>query len=96
MKQITHEEILLSVKLFKWIYPRVNPASQIWNKGDEIYPNWIYRYDVNGKTQAIWMDYDNVQEIHFIRIFKKKDLLPHEFFLYSTGKKIRVGWRVKK
>lgn len=96
MKKITEEEIAKSVQLYKWIAPTINTAAQIWNKGNKIETHKIYKYSVGKNVQAIWADFDNLQEPHFIRIYKKINILPHEFFLYHLEKKTRIGWRLKK
>lgn len=96
MKRITDEDIAQSIALYKWIAPRINPAPQLWNKGDEIRTHTIYKYVVNGKIQGFWADLENLQEPHFVRIYKKINILPHEFFLYHFGKVTRIGWRLKK
>lgn len=96
MKKITEEDIAKSIELYKWVSPTLNPAAQIWNKGDDIRPHTLYKYSVGKNVQAIWVDFENLQEPHFIRIYKKINILPHEFFIFHLGKRTRIGWRLKK
>jgi len=93
---ITAEEISLTFSLFKWINPSANPSPVLWNIGDEICEYRVYQYQKNKKTIAVWMDAPKLSEPEFIRIYKKINIIPHEFFLTQNNGKYRFGWRVKK
>ena len=93
---ITAEEISLTFSLFKWINPSANPSPVLWNIGDEIREYRVYQYQKNKKTIAVWMDVPKLSEPEFIRIYKKINIIPHEFFLTQNNGKYRFGWRVKK
>lgn len=92
---ITPEQITLALSLFKWIHPSVNPYPVLFKSGDEISEYRFYEYKKNKKTIALWMDVPKLSEVEFKRIYKKHNILPHEFFLTHNNGKYRFGWRVK-
>jgi len=92
---ITADELSLTFSLFKWINPSANPSPILWNIGDAIDVYRVYQYQKNKKTIAVWMDAPNLSEIHFKRIYKKHNTIPHEFFLTHKNGKYRFGWRTK-
>lgn len=96
MRYISDEEVSLSLKLYLWLSPRMETSPQLWNKGREIDFHKLYYYKVGRNIHAIWVDYKDLQEIHFKRIYKKINLLSHEFFIYHNSERTRIGWRIKK
>lgn len=96
MKTITIDEQKLALQLFRWIVPTINEWPIDWlsfEKEDEL--NRYYKYENNRIVHAIWINAQGLTEVHFKRIYKKINLLPHEFFLYHYGKVTRLGWRMK-
>nr|WP_297306389.1 hypothetical protein [uncultured Flavobacterium sp.] len=92
---ITPDDFSLALQLFKWIHPSVNPYPVIWKEGDPLSQYRFYQYQKNKRTIAIWMDVPKLSEEHFKRIYKKHNLLSHEFFLTHKNGVYRFGWRIK-
>lgn len=42
------------------------------------------------------MNIPKLSEVEFKRIYKKLNIIPHEFFLTQNNGKYRFGWRIKK
>jgi hypothetical protein len=92
---IKPDDFTNALALFKWIHPSVNTYPVLWKEGGPLDLYRVYQYQKNNRTIAIWMDVPNLSEIHFKRIYKKHNVLPHEFFLTHKNGIYRFGWRIK-
>src|SRR5690554_2635930 len=85
-----------AISFFEWINPSIEREVITWKKGMPIELNKIYKHvDSFHYPIAIWSDFENMSKVRIERIFKRIDLIPHEFFLYHNNNRYRVGWKVK-
>lgn len=95
MKTITDKEISAALNLFKWLVPHINESPIDWLKvGKENANSRFYKYEKDRVVHALWINLPNINEAQFVRIAKKINNLPHEFFLYHYEKVTRLGWRI--
>lgn len=59
--EITKEHIEKSLEMYRFIEPNTK-AIVLWNNGETIVPGRVYKYCINNKCRAIWMDFDNLTE----------------------------------
>lgn len=93
--EITKEQIEKSFELFKFVNSNTDVRVQIWEKDRKIELNRVYYHLVKNKCQAIWMDFEVLNEYKIKRILKKINIIPYEFFMYYNNDRIRIGFRVK-
>lgn len=84
------------MEMFRFVKGNVSEFVQLWTYGREIQLDTVYKYVRNNKCVAVWMDFEKLSEVRMKRIFKKMEILPHEFFMYHYDTRTRIGWRVKK
>lgn len=95
--QISKEEKVIAIQLFRWINPSIKYDPERWFKGHPINLNVIYEYrDGNGRPIAIWTDFMGLNDVKISRILKKIETVPHVFFMEHFNGRIRVGWKVKR